>query len=100
MGYGASAVWYFGTINGRHLSLLVIDPHYLVKHADSVTDEIIIELVKMLDGREFTPEKITATGFEYYVEDDMKFNGKTYKLIWLLEGDEIYIGVVNCYRRD
>lgn len=88
------------TINGRQLSHLIIDPHYLERHAASVTDELIIELVKMLDGREFTPEKISSSGFEYYVEDGMKLKGKAYKLVWLLEGEEIYIGVVNCYRRD
>jgi hypothetical protein len=86
-------------VNGKELSFLVIDPHYLKKHKGSVTDEIIIELVKMLDGGEFVPEKMSADGYEYYVEDRMVLKGKTYKLIWLLKDDEIYIGVVNCYRR-
>ena len=68
-------------VNGRKLSLLVIDPHYLHKHAESVTDDTIIELVKKLDGREFLPEKVGPSGFEYYVEDKMRLKGKTYKLI-------------------
>src|SRR2546429_9179339 len=87
-------------INGKNISHLIIDPHYLKKHGQSVSDEIIVELVKMLDGREFISEMIDVSGFEYYVEDKMKFKGRTYKLIWLLHDDEIYIGIVNCYRRD
>lgn len=29
----------------------------------------------------------------------MKYQGKRYKLVWLLEKDKMYIGVVNAYRR-
>lgn len=36
-------------INGRRLSKLIIDPHYEAKHGESVNDQIIIDLVKMLD---------------------------------------------------
>lgn len=87
-------------VNGRHLTQLIIDSHYLEKHGQSVTDHLIIDLVKMLNGRRFVPEKISDSGFEYYVEDKMRLKGKAYKLIWLLKDEEIYIGVVNCYRRD
>lgn len=87
-------------VNGIKISQLIIDPHYLLKHGDSVSDEVIIDLVKMLDGREFSPDKLGSNGFLYFVEDRMKYCGKTYKLIWLLKDDEIFIGVVNCYRRD
>lgn len=78
----------------------MIDPHYLTKHGDSVTDKTIIALVKMLDGRQFVPEDVDSDGFEYFVEDKMKLSGKIYKLVWLLNKNEIYIGIVNCYRRD
>ncbi len=88
------------TINGRMISQLIIDPHYLVKHGESITDQIIIQLVKKLDGREFTPERIDKDGFEYYVDDKMKLANKKYKLIWLLKNDELFIGVINCYRRN
>lgn len=88
------------TINGRVLTQLIIDPHYLKKHSQSVTDKIIIALVEMLNGRRFVPDKVNDQGFEFYVEDKMKLKGKTYKLIWLLKNDGIYVGIVNCYRRD
>ncbi len=86
-------------VNGRQLSKLVIDSHYEVKHSDSVSDETIIELVKKLDGGTFSEEAEDEDGFQYFVEDNMRFEGKHYKLIWLLQEDEIFIGVVNCYRR-
>ena len=88
------------TINGRHLKKLIIDPHYEVKHSESVSDEIIIELVKALDGGFFQIETVDSQGFQYFVEDHMELNGKLYKLIWILHDDELFVGVVNCYRRN
>lgn len=45
------------TINGRRLKKLVIDPHYEIKHSESVNDEIIIQLVNELDGGFYRVEK-------------------------------------------
>jgi hypothetical protein len=87
-------------INGRQLKRLIIDPHYEVKHGDSVSDKIIIDLVKELDGGFYRVEKVDGQGFQYFVEDHLELNNKLYKLIWLLHDDEIFIGVVNCYRRN
>lgn len=87
------------TVNGRQLSKLIIDPHFEVKHSTSISDEIITELVKKLDGEFYGAEAIGSDDFQYFVEDHMELNDKTYKLIWILHDDEIFIGVVNCYRR-
>ncbi len=38
------------TVNGRQVTKVIIDPHYELKHADSVSDQIILDLVKLLDG--------------------------------------------------
>lgn len=86
------------TINGRQLNRIVIDPHYEEKHAGSVTDEVILELVSQLNGRMFKPVDVDD-GFQYFVNDHLEYGGKFYKLIWLLEGEEVYIGIVNTYRR-
>ena len=38
-------------INGRKLNKVIIDSHYEQKHADSMNDVLILELVKTLNGR-------------------------------------------------
>ena len=86
-------------INDRTLTTIVIDPHYEENHSSSITDTIILCLVKELDGRTFKPIDVDAEGFEYYVNDRIKHNDKLYKLIWLLHAEEIFIGIVNAYRR-
>ncbi len=87
-------------INGHKITKVVVDPHYELRHRDSINDEIILELVRTLDGAEELPQSIDDNGFEYYVSDKISLNDNLYKLIWLLHEDEIYIGVVNAYRRN
>ena len=89
----------FLTINGRKITKVIIDPHYEIRHSDSITDDIILDLVRMLDGAEELPVDIDEDGFEYFVKDKMDLGGKIYKLVWLLHEDEIFIGIVNAYRR-
>ena len=52
----------------------------------------------MLDGKTFTPE-VENDGFQYFKTDPLELNGVRYRLIWLLEKNEIYIGVINAFRR-
>ena len=85
-------------INDRHLNKVIIDPHYQLKHSESINDEIILELVQKLDGNFFEPDAI-AFPYLYFVTDQIERKGKLYKLIWLLEEDQLYIGIVNAYRR-
>ena len=44
------------------------------------------------------PEDIDPP-YSYFTRDRIELDGKFYKLIWLLEDHQIYIGVVNAYRR-
>jgi len=86
-------------VNKVNIQKLIVSAHYEENHPD-ITDEVIIELVRQLDGEEYTPDDIKPSGFEYFVNDGLQLKGKTYRLIWLLKHDELFIGVVNCYRRD
>src|SRR5271170_1654241 len=86
------------TVNFRAVTRVIIDPHYELKHGDSVDDEVILSLVQMLDGKTFAPEA-ESDGFQYFKTDPLTLNGVNYRLIWLLEKNEIYIGVVNAFRR-
>ena len=86
-------------INGRALESVVIDPHYEEKHGESVSDEIILTLVKLLDGNSFRATDVDEDGFQYFVNDHMELDGRFYKLIWLLHEKELFVGIVNAYRR-
>jgi hypothetical protein len=84
-------------VNNQRIKQVVIDPHYELNHAGSISDALIVELVSLLDGGEFIPEAITKD-FEYFATEEI-LNEKKYRLVWLLEKNQIYIGVVNAYRR-
>lgn len=85
-------------VNNRHIRHVVIDPHYELKHSDTISDSLVVELVCLLDGGDFTPEAVTK-GFEYYTADNLFLKGKKYRLVWLIEKNQLYIGVINAYRR-
>ena len=85
-------------INERRISKAIIDPHYEEKHAESISDEIILKLIQTVDGEMIMPEA-EIPPFTYFVFDDIQLEGKSYRLIWLLEEGRDYIGVVNAYRR-
>ncbi|MBF0363858.1 MAG: hypothetical protein HQK49_22755 [Oligoflexia bacterium] len=86
------------TVNDRKINEVIIDPHYRIKHSESINDEIILELVKKLDGGFFEVDD-RDDDFEYFKTDPVEFNGKNYRLIWLLRDHCMFIGVINAFRR-
>ena len=78
---------------------LFLDPHYEDKHSDSVTDEIILALVQLLNGGTYRPVDTDEDGFRYFVNDRLEHQGKFYKLIWLVHEQQFFVGIVNAYRR-
>ena len=85
-------------VNGHRIEKVIIDPHYEKKHKSSLNDKLILELVKDLDGGRF-PAVGKDGPYEYFATDNIFHNGKRYKLIWLMEDNALYIGVINAYRR-
>jgi hypothetical protein len=85
-------------LNHRRITKAIIDSHYEEKHAESISDDIILKLIKMLDGEEADLANEDYP-FTYFVNDKMKLNGKLYRLVWLLEEGRSYIGIINAYRR-
>lgn len=83
--------------NEIEIKKVIIDPHFELMHAESINDEIILGLARQLDGLIRIPEGIKFP-FSYFSEE-FELNGKLYRLIWLLENEELYIGVVNAHRR-
>jgi hypothetical protein len=84
-------------INGRPIHEIVIDSHYEAKHSD-MSDALILELVRSLDGREFQPEERDGE-WEFFMLDRIEHQKKTYRLVWCLRDDCLFIGVINCFRR-
>jgi hypothetical protein len=83
-------------VNGIKIVQVIIDSHYEEKHHSYMSDDLILNLVKELDGREELPE--TKTDRYSYFATLIELEEKKYRLIWLLEDHAIYIGVVNAYR--
>ena len=86
------------TVNGIKINKVIIDPHYEEKHVESMSDELILDLVKTLNG-EFHAPQDASPPYKYFVKDGIPVNGKLYKLIWLHEDHQIYVGVINAFRR-
>lgn len=51
-------------VNGKAFSEVIIDPHYEENHSEHINDEIILGLVRRLDGRRELP-KGTDDEFSY-----------------------------------
>ena len=84
-------------VNGRQITEVIIDPHYETKHPD-ITDAIILELVQKLDSKEFLSDS-TKDGFKFYMLDRIPLGNKHYRLVWCMQDECIYIGVINAFRR-
>jgi len=84
-------------INKILVSKVVVDSHYEEKHSEYINDDLILELVKSLDGRIEVPQTEDEEGYSYFSTLLVHLE-KQYRLVWLLENDEIYVGVINAYR--
>ena len=84
------------SINGRVLSHVIIDQHYREKHSE-VDDDLILELVKTLDGGNFIIED-EKDGFEYFTVEPVFHEDKPYRLVLVVCIFDDFLGVVNAFR--
>ena len=82
-------------INGKVINKVIIDEH-VDKHIDHIDDSLVLKIVTLLDGRDFTPIR-NQDGFNYFATN-INYESKCYKLVWLLENDYFYIGVITLFR--
>lgn len=82
--------------NKRKINEVIIDQHYKINHPE-VSDQIILKLVKKLDGKNREHEA-NSSGYLYYVEEPIYLNEKPYRLIFMLENKKNYLGVINAFR--
>ena len=87
-------------MNGKQITEVVIDSHYEAKHSGPVDDQVILHLVQTyLDGEVFPVNDIGDDGHQYFSAEPVFFNGKPFRLVWLLPPQGDYLGVINCFRR-
>lgn len=84
------------TVNGRQLNRVVIDQHYKENHSE-LNDQLILELVKELDGKTYDAEAVRGD-FEYFRVEPLEVNTKPHRLIFLLCIGDDFLGVVNAFR--
>lgn len=84
-------------INGRLITQAIIDSHYKVNHPD-IDDKLILDLIQTFNGREFKLDE-RKDSWEYYMLDQIPFRDKKYRLVWCMQDNQLFIGIINCFRR-
>jgi hypothetical protein len=85
-------------INDHPVKRVLIDQHYRQKHGD-LNDQIILDLVKKLDGQNF-PVEITRGDYDYFRAEPVILQGSPYRLVMVLCVSDDFLGVVNAFRVD
>ena len=82
-------------VNGLTIDEAIIDPH-VDKHKDHIDDELIISLITLLDGKIYN-SVAEEDGFSYFLSKVL-YKEKIYRLVWLLENNQFYIGVITSFK--
>jgi hypothetical protein len=86
-------------INGRNLNRVIIDQHYKEKHAESINDQLILDLIQTLDGRAFPIEEVHGE-FQYFTVEPVLKGNSPHRLVLLICISDDYLGVINAFRVD
>ena len=82
-------------INRLFITKVIIDPH-VDKHSDHINDELILKIIRELHCKNYEYMMI-RNRFKYF-RSFIKWDEKWYKIIWLLEDNESYIGIVTIHK--
>jgi hypothetical protein len=82
-------------VNKLIVTEVVIDSH-VDKHGDHISDELVIELVNLLDDKEYDPTSFN-NGYSYFVSI-LDYKDKKYRLVWLQQDEYFYIGVLTAFK--
>jgi hypothetical protein len=82
-------------INNRIIDQPIIDPH-TKKHKDHIDHSLIKEVVLSLHGDQYIP--VARKDDFLYFATNINYNNSFYKLVWLLQDYETYIGVITLYK--
>ena len=85
-------------VNGIRFHEVWIDPHYEERHSESINDQLVLKLVKLLDGTDHDAGVIGSNEYSFFATD-MEFEGNPYRLIWVIPPDHSFLGVRNAFRR-
>lgn len=84
-------------INERRLKRVIIDQHYLLNHAESVNDNLILSLVKSIDGGTFRIDSEDYP-FQYLVAEPVFNMKQPYRLVVVICLNDDYLGIINAFR--
>lgn len=82
-------------VNEQTFTRVIIDSH-VDKHADHINDELIIQLIYRLRARSFIPVR-SSKEFEYFVTR-VSWMSANYKLVWVTQRNQDFIGVITAFR--
>lgn len=85
-------------INHHEIHRVIIDQHYKESHPD-VTDAIILDLIRSIDGEDFLIEAERGN-FQYFKAEPVFKDQAPYRLVMLLCVFDDYLGVLNAFRVD
>ncbi|MCE8163298.1 MAG: hypothetical protein I3273_03920 [Candidatus Moeniiplasma glomeromycotorum] len=85
------------TVNRISIKEIYIDPHWRKHEKEGISEELIIELVKLLDKKRFFFGK-RYDDWVYFTNEPWFYNDKAYCLVWCLEDNQNYLEVVDCFR--
>ena len=84
-------------VNGISIKEIYIDPYWKKHKDEGISEELIIELVKLLDEKRAEVGK-RYDDWVYFAKEPLFYDKKAYCPVWCLEDGKSYLEVVDCYR--